>query len=363
MAPRKGVGNKKGKQPAQRRQVTQASPSHSSSDEESWPVWQRLQNKIEALEAQTLGKQSAQPRGVRRSARESKGHRSSRLRVMARDLTQRCAAIESTQGTDAASRQDEDGARVAAKRRRTVEQRAVSREESAHASGSQEEQEDIEEVSYEAPPQDEEQDGPSTSYGGSSASTRKHILIIGHSYVYWAERYAAASHWGSNLGLGARATITWKGLRGMQWGQLGRATAFGHCPPDLLLIHLGGNDLPRLPGKALILDILRDLKRLKTTYPTMRIIWSTIIPRIAWRGSVRTAAVNRARRGVNREVCRGVCNGIGSVIGHHNIQAGGLQMFRSDGVHLSDEGLEVFLEDVRGGLLAELTGLCGGHGT
>ena len=165
MAPRKGVGNKKGKQPAQRRQVTQASPPHSSSDEESWPVWQRLQNKIEALEAQTLGKQPAQPRGVRRSARESKGHRSSRLRVMARDLTQRCAAIESTQGTDAASRQDEDGAGVAAKRRRTVEQRTVSREESAHASVSQEEQEDIEEVSYEAPPQDEEQDGPSTSYG------------------------------------------------------------------------------------------------------------------------------------------------------------------------------------------------------
>lgn len=149
--------------------MTHTSPSHSSSDEESWPVWQKLQDKIEALEAQTMGKQPAQPRGVRRSARESKSHRTTRLRVMARELTQRCAAIESTQGTDAAARQDEDGAVPPAKRRRTTEQRPVPREESELVPVALEEQEEIEEASGEAPQHYDEPGGPSTSYASSTS--------------------------------------------------------------------------------------------------------------------------------------------------------------------------------------------------
>ena len=69
-------------------------------------------------------------------------------------------------------------------------------------------------------------------------------MIIGHSYIHWAECYAATSPLGSDLGLGAHAHITWKGLCGMQWNQLCRLTAFGHSPPDVLVVHLGSNDLP-----------------------------------------------------------------------------------------------------------------------
>ena len=189
-------------------------------------------------------------------------------------------------------------------------------------------------------------------------------MIIGHSFVYWSARYASSSAWGNELGLGARLHITWRGVRGLKWIQLGRLTAFGHSPPDILVIHLGGNDLPGLPGKGLILDILRDLTWLRQRYPTMRIVWSTIIPRLAWRGARNLDAVNTARRGVNREVCRGVCSGgLGSVVGHHRISAGDKGLFRENGVHLSKAGLDIFLEDIKGGLLFELGELGGGHKT
>ena len=105
---------------------------------------------------------------------------------------------------------------------------------------------------------------------------------------------AASSPWGNDLGLGAHAYITWKGLRGMQWIQFSRMTAFDQTPPDILVIHLGGNDLPRSSGKAVILDILRDLGRLNDRYPAMRIVWSTIILQLGCRGARNISNVNRA---------------------------------------------------------------------
>ena len=48
MASRKGQGNRKGKQLAKKRLAAQVSA------EESWPVWQELQDKILALEGERL---------------------------------------------------------------------------------------------------------------------------------------------------------------------------------------------------------------------------------------------------------------------------------------------------------------------
>ena len=157
-------------------------------------------------------------------------------------------------------------------------------------------------------------------------------MIIGHSYVLWAARYAATSACGSNLGLGTRAQIEWKGLQGMQWGQLCRVAAFGLHPPDVWIIHLGSNDLARYGGKALILDVICDLIWLRVLYPEMSILWSTIIPWLMLR------AAKLVQRNVNREVCRAVCNGFGLVIGHREICTDRPEHFWHGGVHLSDRG-------------------------
>ena len=85
MTLQKGQGTKKGKQPARKRPVHQVSPPQSSSDEESWPVWKELQEKISALEAQTLTRQFPQMSEVlpHRSAREIKKHHKMKLKAMA----------------------------------------------------------------------------------------------------------------------------------------------------------------------------------------------------------------------------------------------------------------------------------------
>ncbi|XP_020644458.3 uncharacterized protein LOC110076555 [Pogona vitticeps] len=309
-----------------------------------------------------MARQAPQPSEVQpcRSASETKSQRKAKLKAVAQDLMDRFAALDSEQIPDVSAKRDADGT-SSTPRSRSTEKRSSGASESTSAC--QEGQDEVEEVTVDKPYMVEEPCRATTSSGPLGSGRRRHIVIIGHSYIHWAERYAATSSWGSDLGLGAHAHITWKGLCDMQWNQLCRLAAFGQFPPDVLVVHLGGDDLPKLTGKALILDIIRNLKWLNAKYPTMRIVWSTIIPRLAWEGARNICNVNTARRRVNREVCRFVCSGLGSVIGHQRIQMNKSEFFRKDGVHLSDLGLDVFLEDIKGGLLVELKQLGDSHGT
>lgn len=198
--------------------------------------------------------------------------------------------------------------------------------------------------------------------GFSVLGRRCRILLLGHSFIYWAARFAARSSWGLNLGLGASAFLHWKGIRGMRWSQfMDVAIKESHgWVPDILVVHLGGNDIATQPGKHLILSILADFREWRDKFPHCNIIWSTIIPRFTWRAECDPERLNRARRSINREVCRAVRSSFGSVVGHPGICLNKPELFRSDGVHLSDLGLQLFLEDLQRGLQVEV-GLVGGH--
>ena len=95
----------------------------------------------------------------------------------------------------------------------------------------------------------------------------------------------------------------------------------------------------------------------------MNIIWLTIIPWLAWRDARNFLPINTARRSVNREVLRVVCSSLGLMIGHQQIHLDRPEFFWSNGVHLSNGGLDVFLEDIKEALHAELDRLDGSHGT
>ncbi|XP_072854614.2 uncharacterized protein LOC140706831 [Pogona vitticeps] len=361
MPPKKGGGKKKGKDPVRRKVARQQSPSQSSSEEESWAMLKELQAKMANMEAMRLERQASGGNEVtpRRSSRKSKGKRKAELKALTCELTRRFDVFESEQGQEQGDQDGGEGTSMESWNTGGRKRRRTGAASSADAG---------EGTSYGYDPYDDTatytpgaaEAMRKDKWGGEMPEARWNVLIVGHSYIYWAARYAAASHWGSDLGLGAQASITWRGMRGMRWIQLGRLTAFGCSPPDILVIHLGGNDLPQVPGKALILDILRDLERLHALYPRMRIVWSTIIPRLHWRGAKNMDRVNNARRLVNKEVCRGVSkSGLGSVIGHRRILTSNLGYFREDGVHLSEAGLDILLDDLRGGLLEEF-GLLGG---
>ena len=145
---------------------------------------------------------------------------------------------------------------------------------------------------------------------------RWHVMIATVTFCGWHAHHAAASPWGIILGLSARVHIEWRDLHGMQWCHLCRVVAVSWFPPDKLVIHLDGNYLARHSRKALTLDMLHDLACLKAKYLAKSIVWSTIIPQLAWRGAQNFFPYNTACRSVNREICRVVYSSLESVIGH-----------------------------------------------
>ena len=168
--------------------------------------------------------------------------------------------------------------------------------------------------------------------------------------------YAIRSGWGSNLNLGGAAQLQWNGWRGMLWDVFLQAVSHGPhvSPSDIFVMYLGGNDLAKCSGKALLIAIIQDLNLLKAEHPGMSILWSTMIPRMSWRADCSPQCVNKAHRQVNREVCHAVCKGLGTVIGHLDIHLDQLELFRSNGVHLLDLGMDLFLQDLQRGLCVVL---------
>ncbi|KAJ1175221.1 hypothetical protein NDU88_000512 [Pleurodeles waltl] len=185
------------------------------------------------------------------------------------------------------------------------------------------------------------------------------VWIVGHSFVRWAEKQASSRHFGRQLGLdGARIKISWVGKSGMRWGELlyvlAKRMEQGVCP-DLLVLHLGENDVVALSGIGLLKVMKSELGRIKERWSGTHIVWTSLVPRRVWRGAHSFTGIEKQRRKINREI-RNFCKAQGiSVITHENIVVSDVELFRQDGVHLSFLGNEHCLLELRL-LIAELLG-------
>ncbi|XP_061482204.1 uncharacterized protein LOC133384300 [Rhineura floridana] len=204
---------------------------------------------------------------------------------------------------------------------------------------------------------------PSAYTGLTNIPIPVRIVLCGHSIVFWAHRRASSSVYGTQLQLSATATIQWETRRGMLWDALLPAV----CRimsladrPHILLIHLGENDLVQHPGLDLLLKVTRDLTWLIRSYPHLLRVWSEMLVRRVWRGAVHPNKIDRARKWVNRKVRDFVLSLGGAVLSHDRIRFHAPHLFRDDGVHLSEQGCDLFLEDLMGGLRGLLSSLGGG---
>ncbi|XP_078244774.1 uncharacterized protein LOC140704290 isoform X2 [Pogona vitticeps] len=274
MSARKLQGNQKGKQRARKRPVPELSPPQSSSDEEAWPVWQKLQQQVAALERARLARAPPARGGEqpRRSTRDAKGHCRAKLWAIAQDIKSKVAILEAELQSDEAS--DDTVAPPERSGKSKVHTASESGASLAITGSRSKALEETNRVKTVAPPVP----------GTPAVPRRRHIIMTGHSFVFWAKRHAATSPRGSDLGLDGRAHMDWRGHHGMLWSQLCQAVAFGQHPPDVLMIHLGSNHLAQYPGRSLVVHVICDLTWLKGTYPEMQIIWSTIIPHLFWKG-------------------------------------------------------------------------------
>ncbi|XP_068116462.1 uncharacterized protein [Hyperolius riggenbachi] len=194
-------------------------------------------------------------------------------------------------------------------------------------------------------------DGSGASAGLGSSSVQPDALpclvwILGHSYVAWGARRAGARPEGRQLGIPrAQARVRWIGFPGMVWARVvPEVHRFARLdrPPDILVIHAGGNDLASYSTRRIIRDIKFDFLRLRTSFPATIVVWSEVVGRQKWRQARSVDRVNRARKKLNREVSRFVVRNGGVAVRHVDLELDTSRFLRMDGVHLNAVGTDLW---------------------
>ncbi|CAH2325117.1 Hypothetical predicted protein [Pelobates cultripes] len=202
-------------------------------------------------------------------------------------------------------------------------------------------------------PQEEEMEEEAEACAVESGARRR-VWVIGQSYIYWAQQRAEVHPGGLQLGLSpAVAEVRWFGSRGMRWKHLlpemvRLARLFG--VPDVLLIHLGGSALGTIPVWDLGTMILEDLAELWLKFPGLCIVWSEVLSRNYWSGARDPRALERSRIKLNKRVSKFVKRMGGVTVRHRMFEQNAAKYFKSDGVRLTEEGLDLFNLALQGAL-------------
>lgn len=129
-------------------------------------------------------------------------------------------------------------------------------------------------------------------------------------------------------------------------------------PPDVLIIHLGGNDIGKLRTLDIVFQIRDDLLRIKLSFPDTVIIFSEVIQRLSWCSLPSLRPLEKVRRRINRAVSK-LLSAVGIFSFRHTELEGLIVgLYRSDGVHLSEVGLDIFNANL--GTCVELAAVWGG---
>ena len=161
---------------------------------------------------------------------------------------------------------------------------------------------------------------------------------------------------GIHLGLDKfKVDIWWQGYGGLDIRGLQRKLKYllqFNTQPKFLLLHSGGNDIGKIPLKTLRSQLETLLEFLDLTFAGTKIIWSQILPRSTWRYSENLAAMNRCRGRLNNFAAHKLVSAGGYFIKHPDLQVVQPGLYKSDGVHLSATGNEIFLNQIAAGLEA-----------
>ena len=122
--------------------------------------------------------------------------------------------------------------------------------------------------------------------------------------------------------------------------------------PSTIVIHLGSNDILKSSTTDIRARVRESLLTIRNLLPNVRIIWSDILPRLAYSEERVPGAGRRSTVNINKyahQVCRSQLGGNAHVIKHsrvfnprlRNVEGRG-PLFRYDCVHLTDTGNILF---------------------
>lgn len=184
------------------------------------------------------------------------------------------------------------------------------------------------------------------------------VWLVGSSILKHAQLEAFLRPGGLHLNL-ARVNISlwWQGYSGLKLCQTERklrTLAKVGPSPKAILIHCGGNDLGHISIRKLRLVTNKLFKFLRTSFPHSKVIWSCILPRMKWRYSDNSLAMETQRKRLNSCASSLALRYGGAVIRHPDIKLDPI-FFCDDGVHLSKFANSIFLNTIQGGLETLLT--------
>lgn len=165
------------------------------------------------------------------------------------------------------------------------------------------------------------------------------VWIIGDSLISHAEEEAMGKGI-QNLDLAGK-TVQWFGQSGMHWSHLQNTVQFKMLcfpTPEMIVIHLGGNDLVKIKQAKMIKRINKRMQHMQ---------WSDILPRKKWKGLKNTKtplkAMDKKQQRIKRAGRQVVKKfSLGYVISHEiDTKTDGL--IKSDGMHLTKIGNAIFL--------------------
>ncbi|XP_041483268.1 uncharacterized protein LOC121430060 [Lytechinus variegatus] len=175
------------------------------------------------------------------------------------------------------------------------------------------------------------------------------VWIIGDSIVFWAHRRAKNTG-EADLGLGT--SVRWLGKRGLRiegvsdWlDKMGRSEP----KPSVVVLHVGTNDIEALSKKKLASLTYRLFDANKDKF---QIVWSGILERV-WYPAGCTGdqgKLDLKRRAANRYAKALAARFHGKAIPHPSISHNDISLYRTDGLHLADEGLDRFISELKVGL-------------
>ena len=170
--------------------------------------------------------------------------------------------------------------------------------------------------------------------------------MLGDSIVRWAGERAKQK----NLKFAERSVI-WDGRSGMKVKELHSAIQHGILKgykPKIIIVHLGGNDITSSNTCQIISVLTKSLEYLFSVFSNSMIVWTNILPRLRWRNTPNTPAsaktMDLKRKRINRKMRQiTLQHELGRTLNHQAINRDTPGFYHSDGVHLSDVGIEMYL--------------------
>ncbi|XP_069840715.1 nuclear factor 7, ovary-like isoform X2 [Dendropsophus ebraccatus] len=172
------------------------------------------------------------------------------------------------------------------------------------------------------------------------------VWIMGDAVVHRAQARAAELPDGTQLGFPSdKCRLFWFGQTDLYWNEIKNLIKKAENqapPPNIIVIHAGGNDLPFFSSMALVKVITTDIKIWMEKWPGLRVIWSNIIQRKYSCPGFHKSKIGKSIITVNRFVKRYVAKKGGKFLSHAVIDSKRDTFLSVDGECLSIAGLDLF---------------------